>query len=284
VNTGRYKGRSPALCRQQSRQGARAVRGGNQAPAADQADDSAADACVGRVAEAQRRALTRNAAARYYVTAMSLRTSPRPVSGFIEPCLPRSIESPPAGPGWVHEIKHDGFRIIAMRAREKVKLFSRRGNDFTDRFPAAVAAIAALDARSCILDGEAIVVDENGLSVFEMLRGRRHDDAALLCAFDVLEVDGNDLRRQPLETRKTVLSRLLRDAPAGVAVNAHYEAEGAAVYKHACALGCEGIVSKRLGSTYRSGRVVSWLKVKNPAAPAATREAEEDWTGNGRQR
>src|SRR5262245_37635999 len=97
-----------------------------------------------------------------------------------------------------------------------------------------------------------------------MLRGRRHDHTALLCAFDVLELDGNDLRRQPLETRKKVLSRLLRDAPAGVAVNAHYEAEGAAVYKHACALGCEGIVSKQLGSPYRSGRGWSWLKIKNP--------------------
>ena len=103
----------------------------------------------------------------------------------------------------MHEIKHDGFRIIAVRAGGKVKLFSRRGNDFTDRFPAAVAAIAALEARSCILDGEAIVVDENGLSIFEMLRSRHHDDAALLCAFDVIEFNGNDLRRQRFEARKS---------------------------------------------------------------------------------
>ncbi len=77
---------------------------------------------------------------------MLLRARPRALSGFIKPCLPRPIDTPPTGPGWVHEIKHDGFRIIAVRGGGKVKLFSRRGNDFTDRFPAAVAAITTLDA------------------------------------------------------------------------------------------------------------------------------------------
>ena len=156
----------------------------------------------------------------------------------------------------MHEIKHDGFRVIATRAGEKVKLFSRRGTDFTDRFPAAVAAITAVRARSFVIDGEAIAVDQNGLAVFEFLRGQRHDHVALLCAFDLLELDGEDLRRQPLETRKAALARLLGGAPVGLALNAHYEAEGAIVYQHACALGCEGIASKRKESPYRSGRAL----------------------------
>ena len=124
---------------------------------------------------------------------------------------------------------------------------------------------------------EAIVVDESGLSVFELIRYRQHNDAAVLCAFDLIELDGDDLRRSPIEDRKRTLAEFLRKKNDGIAINAHYEGDGANIYKHACALGCEGIVSKRLGSPYRSGRVNDWLKIKNPAAPAVKREAEEDW-------
>jgi bifunctional non-homologous end joining protein LigD len=131
--------------------------------------------------------------------------------------------------------------------------------------------------RSCLIDGKAIVCDANGLAVFDLLRRWGGDDDAVLCAFDLLELDGQDLRRAPIEERKTTLAKLLRKPPDGVAFNEHYSGDGAIIYKHACALGCEGIVSKRLGSTYRSGRAVCWLKVKNPASPAVTREAEEEW-------
>ena len=93
----------------------------------------------------------------------------------------------------------------------------------------------------------------------------------------LLELDGEDLRREPIETRKSTLKSLLRCKHAGIAFNAHFIADGAIVYRQACALGCEGIVSKRLGSSYRSGRADCWVKVKNPAAPAVRREAEEDW-------
>jgi len=102
-----------------------------------------------------------------------------------------------------------------------------------------------------------------------------------LCAFDLIELDGYDLRQQPLERRKSALAELLREAGDGIAFNRHFAADGVVVFKHACALGCEGIVSKRLGSPYRSGWVDHWLKVKTPSAPAARREAEEDW-GNRR--
>jgi bifunctional non-homologous end joining protein LigD len=99
----------------------------------------------------------------------------------------------------------------------------------------------------------------------------------VLCAFDLLELDGRDLRRTPIEERKHVLAKLLSHPHEGIAFNERYTGDGAIIYKHACKLGCEGIVSKRLGSPYRSGRSPHWVKVKNPKAPAVTREAEEDW-------
>jgi bifunctional non-homologous end joining protein LigD len=194
----------------------------------------------------------------------------------LQPCLPRVATKPPVGPGWIHEIKHDGFRILAERDRGRVRLYTRNGYDFADRFPLAAAAVAKLPVRSCLIDGEAIARDESGLAVFDMIRYRRHDHAVTLCAFDLLELDGEDLRRMPIETRKLTLKSLLRGKHAGIVFNQHFVA-GASVYRQACALGCEGIVSKRLGSTYQSGRVVCWIKVKNPAAPAVTREAEEGW-------
>jgi bifunctional non-homologous end joining protein LigD len=127
-----------------------------------------------------------------------------------EPCLPRPSKEPPTGTGWIHEIKHDGFRIIAQKEGERVRLITRNGYDFTDRYGLIVDAIRSLPAKSCVIDGEAIVVDQDGLSVFELLRYRRQDHAATLCAFDLIEVDGNDLRRHPIEDRKWQLAQLLR--------------------------------------------------------------------------
>ena len=168
-----------------------------------------------------------------------------------------------------------------------MRLFTRNGYDFTARFPKIVDAVASLAVRSCVVDGEAIVVDERGLSVFDALRYRLRDHAAVLCAFDLIELDGEDLRWARLEDRKRKLADLLRGTDDGIAFNKHFDGDGAIIFEHACALGCEGIVSKRLGSAYRSGRVDHWLKIKNPAAPAVRREAEEDWGGKratGRRR
>jgi bifunctional non-homologous end joining protein LigD len=208
---------------------------------------------------------------------MSLRERTRPGLGIIEPCLPSPAERPPAGSNWLHEIKHDGFRIMARRDGAGVRLFTRNGNDFTARFPLAAGAIAALPGRSFLIDGEAIVTDDKGLAVFELIRRARNGDAAVLCAFDLIELDGEDLRRAPIEHRKHKLARLVRTPRPGIVVNEHYDGDGDIVFKYACKLGCEGIVSKRLGSPYRSGRVSHWVKVKNPKAPAVKREAEEDW-------
>jgi bifunctional non-homologous end joining protein LigD len=205
-------------------------------------------------------------------------------SAFIEPCLPRAASKPPAGRGWIHEIKHDGFRIMARRADGRVRLLTRKGTNFASRFPQIVAAVTVLPVTSCLIDGEAVVCDETGLAVFDLIRGYRHDAAAALCAFDLLEVDGKDLRREPIEERKRILAKLLSHPHEGIAFNQHHALDGAILYKHACALGCEGIVSKQLGSAYRSGRADCWVKVKNPAAPAVRRETEEDWSRkrNGR--
>jgi bifunctional non-homologous end joining protein LigD len=111
-------------------------------------------------------------------------------SGFIPPCLPQRTEAPPAGPGWVHEIKHDGFRIMARRDAKGVRLFTRNGCNFAARFPRIAEAIISLPVRSCFIDGEAIVVDTNGLSVFDLIRYPQYYRAAVLCAFDLIELDG----------------------------------------------------------------------------------------------
>jgi bifunctional non-homologous end joining protein LigD len=207
---------------------------------------------------------------------MSLRERTRGL-GIIEPCLPSPAKAPPSGPGWIHEIKHDGFRIMARRDSAGVRLITRNGNDFTHRFPFIEMAVKSLPVRSCLIDGEAVVCDENGLAVFELIRGHRTHASAVHCAFDLLELNGEDLRRQPIEKRKHLLAKLLKGSHLSLVLNEHFEEDGATVYRAACQLGCEGIVSKRLGSPYRSGRSPHWVKVKNPKAPAIKREAEEDW-------
>ena len=202
----------------------------------------------------------------------------------IQPCLPKPAKEPPAGPDWIHEIKHDGFRILARRDGDNVRLYTRNGYNFADRFPRIVEAVNSLPVQSCFIDGEAIVVDTNGLATFDLLRSWHHNHAAVLCAFDLIELDGKNLRRTPIEERKHALANVLYRERDGIAFNKHYDGDGAIIFKHACALGCEGIVSKRLGSTYRSGRVNDWLKIKNPAAPAVKREGEEDWSAPRRVR
>jgi bifunctional non-homologous end joining protein LigD len=160
---------------------------------------------------------------------MSLRERTRPGLGIIEPCLPSPAKVPPSGPGWLHEIEHDGFRILARRDGAAVRLITRHGNDLTARFPLVASAVAALPARSCVIDGEAIVCNENGLAVFELIRGHGSKTSAVLCAFDLLELDGRDLRRRPIEERKTLLAKLLHDSDSDLSIvlNEHFEEDGA---------------------------------------------------------
>jgi bifunctional non-homologous end joining protein LigD len=206
-----------------------------------------------------------------------LRERTRPGLGIIEPCLPSSAEAPPSGPGWIHEIKHDGFRILARKDSAGVRLITRAGNDFSSRFPLIATAVSKLPVGSCLIDGEAIVCDENGLAVFDLVRRYGTIANAEHCAFDLLELDDRNLRGEPIEKRKELLAELLSGPQLSLVFNECFDEDGAIVYREACRLGCEGIVSKRLGSTYRSGRSPHWIKVKNPNAPAVKRDAKEDW-------
>jgi bifunctional non-homologous end joining protein LigD len=178
---------------------------------------------------------------------------------------------PPSGVLWLHEIKHDGFRVVARKDGDRVRLYSRPGNDLTYRFPLIVEALAKLSSRSCIIDGEAVACDDNGLPSFNRIRYRRHDASVFLYAFDLIGLNGDDLRRDPLEVRKATLASTLPKAGPGIRFNEHIEGDGPTVFAHACKMGLEGIVSKRKGSAYRSGRSPDWLKMKNPACDGEAR-------------
>jgi bifunctional non-homologous end joining protein LigD len=198
-------------------------------------------------------------------------------ASFIEPCLPSAADKPPSGAAWIHEIKHDGFRLMARRDPVGIRLITRGGHDAA-RYPLVVEAVNHLKMRSCLIDGEVVCCDERGLSTFQLLRHRRNEPRAFLYAFGLLELNGADLRKEPIEVRKATLASILRKARHGVRLNEHLaHPDGITVFQHACKVGLEGIVSKRLGSRYRSGRSPDWLKFKNPDAPAVRREAEEDW-------
>jgi bifunctional non-homologous end joining protein LigD len=208
---------------------------------------------------------------------MLYRVRPKPPPGFIQPCLPTRADKPPCSETWVHEIKHDGFRMMVRRDAAGVRLLTRNGIDWTTRFPLIAGAAAALRVKYFLIDGEAVCCDGDGMPVFDRLRYRRDDRHVFLYAFDLLQLDSRDLRRDPIEDRKAELAKLLRRAKPGLQLNEHISEPGDIVFRHACKLGLEGIVSKRLGSPYRSGRSNDWLKSKNPNAPAVKREAEEDW-------
>jgi bifunctional non-homologous end joining protein LigD len=207
---------------------------------------------------------------------MALRSRSLP-AGFIEPCLPISAPRPPAGDFYVHEVQHDGFRVIARKVGTLVQLYSRSGNELTKRFPLIVEAMAGLGARSCIIDGEAVACGDDGIACFELIQRWDTNDSVFMWAFDLIEVNGKDMRCDALETRKAALRVLLGRASTGVSFNEQIEGNAAILFDHACKLGLEGIVSKCKGSRYISGRSLHWIKSKNPNAPAVKREAKEDW-------
>jgi bifunctional non-homologous end joining protein LigD len=129
------------------------------------------------------------------------------------------------------------------------RLYSRPGNDFTRRFPLIVDALARLHSRSCIIDGEAVACDDNGVASFDLLRNHRANDTVFQYAFDLIELNGDDLRHDPLQVRKATLASILAKARPGIRFNEHIEGDGPTVFAHACKLGLEGIVSKRKDSS-----------------------------------
>jgi bifunctional non-homologous end joining protein LigD len=161
-----------------------------------------------------------------------------------------------------------------------VRLYSRNAYDWTERLAIAAAAERIM-AESFTIDGEAVVLGPDGLSRFEELSRREAARTAILYAFDLIEHDGEDLRNLPFLDRKAALARLLRDAEAGILLNEHIAEDGATVFAHACQLGAEGIVSKRIDSTYRSGPCRAWIKVRNPASIAVQRQRDLESTSLG---
>lgn len=188
--------------------------------------------------------------------------------GFIEPCNPTVATRVPAGPLWIHEIKQDGYRMIAARG-DGVRLLTRNGHDWTKRYPRIVAAIESLPVQSATIDGEAVWLDEQGVGDFRKLHSRMVDREVTFFAFDLLELDGRDVRKEPLERRRKMLRGILKGVD--VVFSDHYEGDGAAFFATACKFGLEGIVSKRRDLAYESGKSKRWLKIKNPQSPAMLR-------------
>jgi bifunctional non-homologous end joining protein LigD len=180
--------------------------------------------------------------------------------------LPTKADKVPAGPNWLHEIKYDGYRMMLIRDQDRVCLISRGGHDWAKHFPLIVTAALKLRQKHFVIDGETVVLGPDGISDFDALASRKHDERARLYAFDMLVSDGDDYRQLPLSLRKANLARLLRRRVEGI-FPAEYDA-GEIVYDlfgAACDLGLEGIVSKRLDRAYSAGKCSHWVKVKNPA-------------------
>ena len=188
---------------------------------------------------------------------------PAPFPGFIEPQLATLRPKPPTGDNWLHEIKYDGYRLQAHVREGRVQLFTRRGYDWTDRFESVALAAWELKTYAAIIDGEVIVPTARGQSDFHALErdlGAGRTDRFVYYVFDLLYLDGFDLRDAALLGRKQVLAELLADAQEPIRLSEHIAANGAAVFQNACKLELEGIVSKRTDSRYRSGRNDTWWK------------------------
>jgi bifunctional non-homologous end joining protein LigD len=202
-------------------------------------------------------------------------TSRAPPAAFIRPALPTPSKRVPVGSHWIHEIKHDGYRVMVRRDGARIRLFTRNGADWSHRFPRIVEAVGRLSVRSATIDGEAVVCGDDDVSDFARLHSGMWDEHVFLYAFDLLQFDGEDLRLAPLEARKARLAKLMANADPGIQFNEHIDLDGALVFEHACKLGLEGIVSKRRDFPYRSGRTKFWIKIKNPASPAMLRLQED---------
>jgi bifunctional non-homologous end joining protein LigD len=183
-----------------------------------------------------------------------------PFPGFIEPALATSIERVPEGKRWIHEIKFDGYRVQLHIANEDVKVFTRRGNDWTKRFKKIANDAFLISASSAIIDGEVVVPAADGTTDFSVLeselKGKSHKIA--MVAFDMLYLNGYDLRKLPLVERKALLKKLI--AKTAIQFSESFEVNGPEMFKHACGVGLEGVVSKVRDSRYNSGRGTDWVK------------------------
>lgn len=199
--------------------------------------------------------------------ATAARDKPSVPAGVIPPMHPTLVDQVPRGPNWLHEIKWDGYRIGVYLDDGKVRILTRNLHDWTIKFPTIVKAVAGLDALEAVIDGEAFVADERGMSHFNLLQralgvgGRRHD--IMLAVFDLLRLNGKDLRELPLSERRNALKVLIgKPPPEGIVFSDSMEGDAGNLLEQVCAFGLEGVVSKRLDSPYRSGRREEWVKTK----------------------
>jgi bifunctional non-homologous end joining protein LigD len=183
-----------------------------------------------------------------------------PFPGFIEPALATSIERVPAGERWIHEIKFDGYRVQLHLANEAVKIYTRRGHDWTRRFKKVADDGWHIGAGSAIVDGEIVVPAANGTTDFSVLQNelKGKSDKLVMVAFDLLYLNGYDLRKLPLVERKAHLKKLI--ASTAIQFSESFEVDGAEMFAHACGVGLEGVVSKVRDSRYVSGRGNDWVK------------------------
>jgi bifunctional non-homologous end joining protein LigD len=229
-------------------------------------DDSLADRFTQSVASGRTRAqIAAGAPARTGKTKAARATQ---TPHFVPPQLCETRDKAPVGDDWLHEMKYDGYRVQIVLEDGRARLFTREGHDWSARFGALTKAAEKIPAQSAVIDGEAIVFDAKGLSDFPALvaalkAGGKATGALACAAFDLLHLDGEDLRALPLLDRKARLKKLLRGKTNAISYAAHVIGGGPAFFKQAVAAGAEGIVSKRVAAPYRSGRGPHWAKVKD---------------------
>ncbi len=186
---------------------------------------------------------------------------------FIQPCLATLVDKAPSSDNWIHEIKFDGYRIQARLENGKVRLLTRKGLDWTDKFPTVAKAVAKLRAHTALIDGELVAEDVKGISRFSLLqqdrKEGRHNRMALY-AFDLMHLDGADLTPAPLSERKAALAKLVgrKQKRGALRFSKSLTEPGPTLLKYACKMGLEGIISKVADAPYRSGRGHDWLKAK----------------------
>lgn len=189
-----------------------------------------------------------------------------------EPCIPSRGRQVPDRPEWLHEIKHDGYRLLIQRDGKRVRLFTRNGYDWTDKYPLIVEAALRNRCTSFVIDGEAVLLCIDRRPDFDGLHSRKHSDEVQFYAFDILSADGDDVGKLPLSMRKTNLSRLFARRVDGIFLSDFEQGEICPdLFRHACLLGLEGLVSKHKDRPYRAGRSPHWVKMKNPQHPAMQR-------------
>jgi bifunctional non-homologous end joining protein LigD len=192
-----------------------------------------------------------------------------PMPDRVEPCLALSKPKAPVGDRWLYEIKFDGYRLAIHIEPHRVRILTRGGHDWTHRFPGIAAAARELGVATAILDGEAVVLDDEGRPDFGALQrslggraGKEPSAECLFFAFDLLYFDGHDIRSVELTSRRHLLGDLLQNHDGAIRFSEEIEGEGAAVFRAACEHGLEGIIAKDRESSYTSGRLGDWIKIK----------------------